>query len=542
MSRSPPPRRRLPIQRTATVSTGGNWLRVPASGDAAFGCGVFVDATGLAPGFYSGAVQIQMANSSAVVTVPVSLVVLQPPPTGGISQVFSHIADGGNWKTSIILVNTDNVPAVFTLRFWNENGVPWTLPLGPDGFQTQITGTIPVGGMRTIQTDGLAGNVTVGWAELITSNAIGGTAVFAEQERGLPDSEAAVIATSLRSKSFFLAFDNSAGSGTGVAIANPDPTQSAQVSVAFRDPSGRRTGGSGPYNVPPRGHVSFVIPAFAGLEGVAEFTSNIDVVGLGIRGHGRAFTSVEPLSRVPAGNKTITHLAEGAGWKTTIILVNPDTQSARFNVRFWGDDGNSLALSLGPDGRHTELSGTIAAGGSRTIRTDGTASKLVNGWAEVVTTATIGGTAIFAQSAPGLPDSEAAVPIMSGGTRRVVVPFDGSAGFATGLAFGNPAEDANVTVIFKSENGSLLGAPASYVIPAHGHFSTVLPVSTRGVAEISSPNTAIFALGIRGHNGAFTSVRPLLIAPGLADIVTSVGSITAGTRRGRFGAVDSRLG
>jgi hypothetical protein len=241
---------------------------------------------------------------------------------------------------------------------------------------------------------------------------------------------------------------------------------------------------------------------------------------------------VEPLSRVPAGNKTITHLAEGAGWKTTIVLVNPDSQSARFNVRFWGDDGNSLALSLGPDGRHTEISGIIAAGGSRTIRTDGTASRLVNGWAEVVTTATIGGTAIFAQSAAGLPDSEAAVPIVSGGARRFIVPFDGSSGFGTGLAFGNPAENANVTVIFKSENGSLLGAPASYVIPAHGHFSTVLPVSTRGVAEISSPNTAIFSLGIRGHNGAFTSVRPLQIAPGLPDIVTSVGSITAGTSAG----------
>jgi hypothetical protein len=53
-------------------------------------------------------------------------------------------------------------------------------------------------------------------------------------------------------------------------------------------------------------------------------------------------------------------------------------------------------------------------------------------------------------------------------------------------------------------------------------------VSTRGVAEISSPDTPIFSLGIRGHNGAFTSVRPLLLPPGLADIIARVGSITAG--------------
>jgi hypothetical protein len=208
--------------------------------------------------------------------------------------------------------------------------------------------------------------------------------------------------------------------------------------------------------------------------------------------------------------------------------VNTDIQAARFTLRFWGDNSSPVTIGLGPDGRHSEITDTIQPGGSRTIRTDGTAARLVNGWAEVVTTFAVGGTAIFAQQAPGQPVSEAAVPILSGGARRFLLPFDGSFGFGTGVAFGNPAEQANVTVTFRGENGGLLAAPASYVIPARGHFSVVLPVSSRGVAEVTSPGTSIFSLGIRSHNGAFTSVRPLIEAPTLLDIVAGVGSITAG--------------
>jgi hypothetical protein len=527
---------------TAQVSlVSGNWLRLPSNCDSSAGCTIFADATGLAPGLYSGAVKIQMAAGTATpISLPVTLIVQQPPVSGGNNQIFSHIADGGNWKTSIILTNTDTVPATFTLRFWNEAGAPWQIPLGADGFTTQISGVLPVGGSRTIQSDGLAGNLSVGWAELVTTNSIGGTAVFAEQERGLPDSEASVPGTVLQTKSFLLPFDNSAGTATGVAIANPDPTQAAQVTVIFRDSSGHDTNSAGPYNVPPRGHISLVLPANAGIEGVAEFTSTVNIVGLGIRGHGRAFTSLETLSRVPAGNKVISHLAEGAGWRTSIVLVNADTSSARFTLQFFADDSSSLTLSLGPDGRHSELSGTIPAGGSRTIRTDGTSPNLVNGWAQLVTNSAIGGTAIFAAQVPGQPVSEAAVPIIPGGARHFAMPFDGSPGFGTGLAFGNSSiEKANVTVLFRSESGSLLGAATNYVVPAKGHFSVVLPVSTRGSAEITSSNTAIGALGIRSHNGAFTSVRPLLLAPGLTDILTGVNSITAGGDAGALASLSS---
>src|SRR5207237_4774134 len=119
------------------------------------------------------------------------------------------------------------------------------------------------------------------------------------------------------------------------------------------------------------------------------------------RGHGRAFTSIEAQASVPAGDKTISHIADGAGWKTTIILVNTDSQPAPFTIRFRGDSGLALRLPLGADGRVTTLSGTIAPGGSRTLQTDGVAGTLATGWAELSTSYAIGGTAIFGADVTG---------------------------------------------------------------------------------------------------------------------------------------------
>jgi hypothetical protein len=420
-----------------TTSNNGNpWLSVtPSSGSTPANLTVSVNVAGLAVGIYGTSVLVSAPGASNnPVAIPVTLTVTAAPFSGPITQTLSHIADGAGWRTLVILLNMDSAPVTFTLKFWDESGKPWRLPLGADGFQSQIVDTIPVGGSRTIQSDGFFNALSVGSAELSATGAIGGTAVFAFQIAGQPDTEAAVPITTLRGRRFLLPFDSTSGFATGVAVANPSATQPAVVSVIFRNQAGQTTSSVGPYVVAPHGHVSFVVPSSAGARGVAEFASpSVDVVGLGIRSHGRAFTSVETQSSVPAGNKTISHIADGGGWKTTIVLVNTDSQPAPFTLRFRGDDGAALRLSLGPDGRVTTLTGTIAPGGSRTIQTDGTAITLETGWAQLATSFAVGGTAIFGAQMPGQPDSEAAVPIISGGGDKFLLSFDGSSGFGTGV-------------------------------------------------------------------------------------------------------------
>ena len=75
--------------------------------------------------------------------------------------------------------------------------------------------------------------------------------------------------------------------------------------------------------------------------GVLELTSSTgQLFALGIRGNNGAFTSIEALSPQEVKTKVISHVADGARWKTTIILVNTDTVPAQFTVNFWKDDGS----------------------------------------------------------------------------------------------------------------------------------------------------------------------------------------------------------
>ena len=46
----------------------------------------------------------------------------------------------------------------------------------------------------------------------------------------------------------------------------------------------------------------------------------------------------------PAGRQIIAQIADGAGWKTTITLVNLDTVPANYTLRFFASDGALLRL------------------------------------------------------------------------------------------------------------------------------------------------------------------------------------------------------
>src|SRR5262249_54731643 len=145
--------------------------------------------------------------------------------------------------------------------------------------------------------------------------------------------------------------------------------------------------------------------------------------------------------------------------RTAIVLVNADSQPASFTLRFRGDDGSTLQLPLGADGSVTSISGTIAAGGSRIIQTAGTNGTLVTGWAQLTTNFKLAGTAIFGAQVPGQPDSEAAVPILAGAGNTVLLSFDGSFSFGTGVAFANPSgsKTATVSVLLRDVFGRAMG-------------------------------------------------------------------------------------
>src|SRR5439155_200502 len=175
-----------------------------------------------------------------------------------------------------------------------------------------------------------------------------------------------------------LPFDTGGLSSLGVAFANPNQTQPAVVSRTLRNSQGAVIS-TDTTTVAAHGHTSFVLPnpstKAEDQRGVLEVSvSSGQICALGIRGNNGAFTSIEALSPQDPKTKVVSHIADGARWKTTFILVNTDSVPAPFTVKFWKDDGSPFTLKLGDGSSVASVSDTIPVGGSRTIETDGTAS------------------------------------------------------------------------------------------------------------------------------------------------------------------------
>src|ERR1700688_1499970 len=141
---------------------------------------------------------------------------------------------------TIVLVNTDSDPAPYTLSFRNAYGSPVALPLQGIGTVSNYSDVIPVGGSRTIVTQGTSSNLIQGWGEVVAAKSINGTAIFRQHAAGSVDTEGAVPLKSSSGNHFLVPFDNTQGFVTAMAMLNPDNVQSATVNAVFRDENGQQ--------------------------------------------------------------------------------------------------------------------------------------------------------------------------------------------------------------------------------------------------------------------------------------------------------------
>ena len=210
-------------------------------------------------------------------------------PEAPSTKTIPYIAEGGSWKTTIILVNCDTVAASFTLNFWGADGSP----------KAATTGTIPEGGTQTIEANGLSVDTVPGWAEVLSNQCLGGTAMYRLQVSG---QEAAASFLSRGGRKLVLPFDSGPGLTLGIAIANTSPSADTTVSVTLRNEQGEIISNPAPIALARRQHTLFelAVPSNGAVmqRGVVEFNSaNTDIFAVGIRTNNGAITSIRALSR-----------------------------------------------------------------------------------------------------------------------------------------------------------------------------------------------------------------------------------------------------
>lgn len=215
------------------------------------------------------------------------------------------------------------------------------------------------------------------------------------------------------------------------------------------------------------------------------------------------------------GDVVLPQIADGDGWKTSIIFVNLSDSFADFNVFFYNGDGGPMFLPWVGIGTFSVLRVSIPINGSVIVETTGTSSFLAQGYAVMDTSQRIGGQAIFRRLVPGLPEAEAVVPFSSQLLRRYVLPFTHIAGFRTGVAIVNTATtNISITLTIRDQDGFIIQT-TSITANFAGHgafmFDDVYPLTRnrRGTIEFTSSGT-FSILGLRGSpTGTLTTLFPL---------------------------------
>jgi len=145
---------------------------------------------------------------------------------------------------------------------------------------------------------------------------------------------------------------------TGIAIANPNDV-AAEVSFFFTDVTGTNFGADaltlGANSQIARFLNQAPFNSGMGVRGSFTFTSSIPVSVVALRGFTNErsdflITTLPVAPLVAGSNDTLIfpHFADGAGWATQVILVNPTDQTLAGTVRFLGQgSGDTPAQPVG---------------------------------------------------------------------------------------------------------------------------------------------------------------------------------------------------
>ena len=222
------------------------------------------------------------------------------------SGTMAHLASGAGWLTTFTLTNTGTSEANIQLSFYADNGNPVSLPLtfedtGTDSTTETVNETIAAGATLVIATNAKSNAALVtGSAELTSTG--GNTSGFAVFHYNPNAQEAVVPLQTGNATGYVLAFDNTNGLTTGLALANVS-SQSIKVPMIVRDDTGAQLG-TATIDLAAQGHTSFLLATSYGFaknkRGTVEFDtpSNGQIAALGIRSASSgSFTTIPALAK-----------------------------------------------------------------------------------------------------------------------------------------------------------------------------------------------------------------------------------------------------
>jgi hypothetical protein len=311
---------------------------------------------------------------------------------------------------------------------------------------------------------------------------------------------------------------------TGLAIANPN-NAAATINFTFTDASGKNFG-VGNLTLAANAQLAGFLdqPPFNSpvpLQGTFTFQSSQPVGVMALRGltneRGEILMSTLPVVDTSAGpvsrTQVVQHFADGQGWTTQIVVVNPTSSPIAGNLRFANPDGSTASLTIAGQ-TDSSFPYSLAAGSSQKLTTSGGSAITTTGTVRVVPSSGVAPTplVILSYRARGVTISEAGEPVTSGTALRMYVESSGPSGqpgnIQSGVAVANLSSSAtSVTFEIQKLDGSIASSPISVsFLPGSGQTFKLLselfpglPNPFRGLLRITALSPGVSVANIRIH-------------------------------------------
>jgi hypothetical protein len=433
-------------------------------------------------------------------------------------------------RTGIHRINGTQAPTI-------NNGQPVTgsLTLQPFDAIILLADPMPLPGTQTFQitdrsgvsqtTSGSNSSVQVGFANIIPyeGSTPSGLAIFDFRQNGVLISEAAVPASPLILNGRTYA-EIAGPVDTGIAIANPG-SQDAMVYFYYTDATGANIL-TGSVPVPANTQISAFLDQApfvsqpTDLSSVRAFTfsSTVPVGVVALRGYTNERNEflittlpIDPLTTTSTTAFAFPHYADGGGWTSALVLLNPTDSTITGTAQFYSKGTATTAgapVSLVANGTSaSSFSYTIAPRSSVKLQTAGSGSSVQTGWVNVTPASgsvAPSGLVVFSYDSNGVRASEAGVPALPSSTAFRMYA-ESSSSIQTGVAISNPGS-SNVAVNFDLTNldGSSTGLTGTTTVPATGQIAMFL----NQIPGFSAPSSSFEAvLRISGANVYVTGLR-----------------------------------
>ena len=384
-------------------------------------------------------------------------------------------------------------------------------------------------GEISVASSGAATSVRTGYATIqpgTGSTAPSGVAIFGLRQNNVLVGETGVPATpTLTSGRIYAEIGGAVN--TGLAIANPN-SSTATISFYFTDTNGNQVG-AGSMTLPGNQQSAqfldqppFNVYATATFQGTLSFTSTVPIAVVALRGftNERAdfLTSTLPVIDTTAplniGTAVIPHFADGGGWTTQILLVNPGDTPMTGKVQVLDPNGAAASVTIGGT-TGSSFAYSVPQRTSQKFITAGTAPATASGSIRIVPDGGASPTplVIFSYRQANITVSEAGVPVISGNAFRTYVEASGTTGqsssIQTGVAIANISSvSASVTFDVTDLNGAPISgiAPVSISLPGSGQAAKFigdlfpsLPSPFRGVVRITTTSSGVSVVGLRAR-------------------------------------------